>query len=86
MAVWSNARMYRGIDPLEASMKLNAHLRALLDNVMLASMPRAYQVRWLDDEMGWRCMTVVTRSAEEAIATVAPLAGTSEIRAYPCAI
>lgn len=83
--MWSNARMrYHEIDKLEVSMKLNAHLRALVDSTF-ADLPRVYLARWHDEDEGWKSMQVVAGSEQEVRDTISALTN-CPIRVYRSAL
>lgn len=46
-------------------MKLNAHLRALVDSAF-ADLPRVYLARWHDEDEGWKSMQVIAGTEQEA--------------------
>ena len=66
---------------LQASMRLNAYLRALVDSAL----SHVYLVRWHDEDEGWRSMQVIARSKQEA-RDAAALITTSPVEVYDSAI
>lgn len=56
-------------------MKLNAQLRALVDNAF-AGMPRVYLARWHDEDEGWKSMQVIAYSEQEVRDTLSHLTHT----------
>lgn len=74
--MWFNSRM----DTMHTRARFRSPVQWFLP------VERAYMVRWLDDDAGWRSMTVIACSAEEAIATVQPIAGRPDLKAYRCVL
>lgn len=66
---------------LQASMRLNAFYRAMLD----ASLSHVYLVRWHDEDEGWRSMQVIARSKQEA-RDAAAMMTTCPVEVYDSAV